>query len=370
MKKQIYLVTGAAGLLGSNITRKLIERGDRVKALVLNRDPAIKHVPKEAQVVFGDITDNESLERFFKIKDDDDIIVIHCASIVTVDPDYNKKVYEVNVQGTKNIVDKCVKHKVKKLVYISSTSAIPELPEGQVIKEVTSFSPKGIIGHYGQTKAEASEIVMNAVREKNLDASIVFPTGICGPNDFAYGPVSTFIVDYVKGKMPAGVAGYFNAVDVRDLADGVIACCERGRKGEGYIMGNELVSMRQMFDLLSELTGCKNVKTIIPIKVANILAAFADKFNKIKYEVGNSISYAVYNMARNYDFSYRKAEVELAYSVRPYKVGKLTSFAVYNMARNNDFSYRKAEIELGYKVRPFKDSMADEITWLRNEGKI
>lgn len=335
MRNEIYLVTGAAGLLGSNITRKLLERGASVKALVLNGDPAIIHVPNKAEVVFGDITDNESLERFFKVNDNKDIIVIHCASIVTVDPDYNKKVYEVNVQGTKNIINKCIEHKVKKLVYISSTSAIPELPEGQVIKEVNSYSKDGIIGYYGQTKAEASELVMKAVREKDLDASLVFPTGICGPNDFAYGPVSTFIIDYVKGKMPAGVAGYFNAVDVRDLADGVIACCEKGRKGEGYIMGNELVSMRQMFDLLAKLTGCKNVKTIIPIKMAIVLATLADKVSKITG-----------------------------------KVGKLTSFAVYNLARNNNFSYKKAEVELGFRVRPFEETIKDEIIWLKNERKI
>ena len=72
--------------------------------------------------------------------------------------------------------------------------------------------------------------------DKVLDASIVFPSGICGPEDYAYGPVSSFIIDYVNGKMPSGVAGSFNAVDVRDLADGVISCCDKGRRGEGYIM--------------------------------------------------------------------------------------------------------------------------------------
>lgn len=150
MNNRTYLITGAAGLLGSNITKKLIERGENVRALVLKGDPAVKHIPSEAEVVFGDITDTTSLEIFFSVPDSQEIIVIHCASIVTVSEERSPKVFDVNVNGTKNIVNKCIEHKVKKLVYISSTSAIPELPEGQIIREVDYFTPEGIIGYYGQ----------------------------------------------------------------------------------------------------------------------------------------------------------------------------------------------------------------------------
>lgn len=335
MAEKIYLVTGAAGLLGSNITKKLIAKGKKVRALVLKGDPAVKHVPVEAQVVYGDITDVESLERFFRVDENLEVTVIHCASIVTVVDSFSKKVYEVNVNGTRNVVRACIAHEVKKLVYISSTSAIPELPMGQTIREVDHYSPEGIIGFYGQTKAEATQIVMDAVKDQNLDASIVFPTGICGPNDFANGPVSSFIIDYVNGKMPAGIAGYFNAVDVRDLADGCIACCEKGRRGEGYIMGNQLVSMREMFDLLSKISGCKNVKTILPAWAAKWMGRGCDLMGKITG-----------------------------------KPGRMTSFAVYNMIRNNDFSYEKAARELGYKVRPFERTIEDEMVWMRSEGML
>ena len=75
----------------------------------------------------------------------------------------------------------------------------------------------------------------------------MFQTGICGPDDYAFGPVASFIIDYCAGKMPGKIAGSFNAVDVRDLADAIVTCCEKGRKGEGYILGNECVSMQQMF---------------------------------------------------------------------------------------------------------------------------
>lgn len=333
MKTRIYLLTGAAGLLGSNISRQLIQQGEEVRALVLKGDPASEHIPTDAEIIRGDITVKEDLDRFFEI-DDREIYVIHCASVVTVSGEFNSKVQEVNVEGTKKMLEKAIEKKVKKFVYVSSTSAIPELPKGQIITEVTTFSPKNIIGHYGQTKAEASQLVMDAV-EKGLDASIVFPTGICGPNDFAYGPVSSFVIEYVAGEMKAGIEGSFNAVDVRDLAAGCISCAQKGRKGEGYIMSNELVTMREMFDLLSELSGAKNVKLILPAAVAKFLGKSSDIVSR---------------------FTHSKP--------------KLTSFAVYNMLRNNHFSSKKAEEELGYQTRPFRDTMRDEILWLQAEGKI
>lgn len=335
MSKKIYLLTGAAGLLGSNISRQLIKQGEEVRALVLQRDPALSEVPKEAEVVLGDITDMVSLDHFFSVASDKEIIVIHCASIVTVSDIPNPKVHEVNVNGTKNIIRKCLEHNVKKLVYVSSTSAIPELPAGKQIKEVKEFSPASVIGFYGKTKAEATQAVLEAVKKEGLNASVVFPSGICGPNDFAYGPVSSFLIEYVNGKMKGGVAGYFNAVDVRDLAKGCISCCDKGRKGEGYIMANQLVSMREMFDLLSELSGCKNVKTILPMEAAKFMAKFGDLKEKITG-----------------------------------KPGRLTSFSVYNMARNNNFGYRKAAEELDYDVRPFRETIRDELLWLQAEGKI
>lgn len=128
MSEKIYLLTGAAGNLGSNISRNLIAAGENVRALVLNGDPAIVRVPKEAEICSGDVLDVSSLEKFFAVPEDKDIYVIHCASIVALDPYYSLKVHDVNITGTQNIIDQCVKHKVKKVVYISSTSAIPELP--------------------------------------------------------------------------------------------------------------------------------------------------------------------------------------------------------------------------------------------------
>ena len=190
--KEIYLVTGAAGNLGSSVVADLLKQGKEVRCLVLKGDPAAARLPRQAQLRVGDVTDPASLEGFFgDLPADADLYVIHCAAIVTVSDTYSQKVWDVNVQGTKNIIDQCLAHGAKRLVYVGSTSAIPELPRGQAITEVDHYDPDKVIGFYGKTKAAASQAVMDAVAQRGLDACLVFPTGIAGPDDYAFGPVAS-----------------------------------------------------------------------------------------------------------------------------------------------------------------------------------
>ena len=136
MEKTVYLVTGAAGFLGSHICDELLKRGDHVRALVLPGDKSVKYIPEEVEITEGDLCNADSLERFFTIPKGQESVVIHCASIVTMNADFNQKLIDVNVGGTKNVIDICLKHsECKKMVYVSSTGAIPEQPKGTVIRE-------------------------------------------------------------------------------------------------------------------------------------------------------------------------------------------------------------------------------------------
>lgn len=163
-------------------------------------------MPEGIEIVHGDILDRASLEPLFKTDEDEEVYVIHCAGIVWVKVEANPKVRAVNVDGTANIIDQCLKHRVKKLVYISSIGAIPELPAGQKIKEIDHFSPNdGLIGYYSITKAEASQLVMDALKQHpEFDASIIHPSGICGPYDYAFGSV-TGRNDYGEGAAAFGI---------------------------------------------------------------------------------------------------------------------------------------------------------------------
>lgn len=114
---RIYLLTGAAGFLGNNIARQLVEKGCRVRGLVLKGDKAVKHIPKGVEIVYGDLTDKTSLEKFFDVEKEQ-IICIHCASIVYLKEELSELVYRVNVEGTRNVIDLCLK-KMWKNLYMS-----------------------------------------------------------------------------------------------------------------------------------------------------------------------------------------------------------------------------------------------------------
>ena len=336
MNNTLYLVTGAAGFLGGTICRQLIERGDKVRAFVLPNDPAMKFVPAEAEIVKGDLTNEESLKPFFDIPEGMDAVVLHIASIVTVNPDFNQKVMDVNVGGTEKIIDLCLSHpQVKKLVYCSSTGAIPEAPKGTAIREVEYFDEHQVLGCYSQSKALATQAVLDAVRERGLNACVVHPSGIMGPEDFAVGETTGTLIKIIGGQMPAGIDGSFNLCNVRDLAAGTIAAADKGRTGECYILGNKPVSFRDFSNMVSEEAGCAKVKMFLPIWAANLVASLAEKAAR------------------------RKGEKPL-----------MTTFSVYNLARNNTFDSSKAEEELGYHTRSYRETIHDEIQWLKATGKI
>lgn len=336
MKKTLYLVTGATGFLGSNVCSQLLERGEKVRAFVLPGDPAIKYIPEEVEIVQGDLCDLGSLEPFFAVSAGTNTIVIHVASMVTVNPDFNQKLVDVNVGGTKNVIAKCLEHEeCEKLVYVSSTGAIPELPKGQRIREVYDFDPDKVVGWYSRTKAMATQEVLDTVKMKGLNACVVHPSGILGPNDFAISETTETVIRIINGEMPIGMQGSFNLCDVRDLAYGCIMAAEKGKKGQCYILGNEEVTLKEICQMISEECGCKKIKFFLPLGTANIIAKIAEK-----------------KATKNGE--------------KPI----MTTFSVYNLARNNSFDYTKAEIELGYQTRSYNETIRDEVAWLKKAGKI
>ncbi len=336
---RIYLLTGAAGFLGSNICAQLLAAGKKVRALVLPGDKSVKFIPKEVEVILGDLCDANSLESFFTVPEGCTSVVIHCASMVTVDPAYSEKLMAVNVGGTRNIITNCLAHpECEKLVYVSSTGAIPEQPHGTPIAEVSQFTPcdpRKVVGAYSQSKAIATQMVLDSVRVMGLKACVVHPSGILGPNDHALGETSRTVLQIIKGEMPMGMQGSFNLCDVRDLAAATIAAVDKGRVGECYILANEPVTLKEICDMLQKECKAKKIRFYLPLGMADKLAKMLEK----------------------------QAE----------KKGKkplMTTFSVYNLARNNVFDYSKAQRELGYTTRSYQETIHDEVQWMIQEGLI
>ena len=336
MSNTMYLVTGAAGFLGSTICRQLVERGEKVRGFVLPGDKSVKYLPKEVEICEGDVCDVSTVRNFFTVPEGTETICMHIASVVTVTPDYSPMVMNVNVGGTKNILHVMKKHpECKKLVYCSSTGAIPEEKKGRKMREVIYYDEDQTVGCYSRSKALASQAVLDAANIEGLNACIVLPSGILGPEDPAIGETTGTVIENLKGAMPLGMDGSFNLCDVRDLAAGFIGAADYGKKVESYILANEEVSFLDFVKLICEESGCKPIKTFLPLSIAYKLAAIMEKS-----------------------------------AAKSGKEPLMTTFSVYNLDKNNSFDYSKAQKEIGYKTRPYKETIKDEIAWLKANGHI
>lgn len=326
---RIYLITGATGFLGREVARQLAKQQEKVIGLRLPGDKA--HLLADVEYIMGDITKPYSLKKFFEQAKGNEAVLIHCAGLVTV-ASREDSLWSVNVDGTRNIVDLCGQYHISKLVYVSSVHAIEEREKGHVIHETKHFSASKVEGIYGKSKAEATAYVLKAA-ERGLDASVVHPSGIIGPEDFSGSYMTETIRAYLKGYFPYAVEGGYDFADVRDVADGVIRCAKKGRSGENYILSNEYITVRQMFDILSMVSGRRKVYGTVPLSVLRLLSGFCEKAEK----------------------AFRAPLL-------------VTPYSVYTLGSNGSFCHEKAEKELGYTVRPIEETLADIVFWMQKKG--
>ncbi len=329
----MYLITGGVGHLGFNIINELLKEDKKIRVLALPNDKNVDKLPKQIEVCYGDVLKTNDLDNFFN-NINEEIIVIHCAGIVSISSSYNELVYNVNVNGTKNVVNKCLEYKVKKLIYISSVHAIPEKSNKQIMNEVSFFSPKLVKGLYAQTKAEASQYVLDSIK-KGLNAVIIHPSGIIGPFDYGNGHLTQLIIDYCNGSLTAGVNGGYDFVDSRDVAFGICQAVKKGKSGECYILSNKYFKIKDILNMLSVITKKKKIKTFISMAFAKITAPLSELYYKIKKQT------PLY-----------------------------TSYSLYTLSSNSYFSHEKATKELDYHPREMQDTLIDTIKFLKKQGRI
>ena len=332
--KRIYIVTGASGFLGNNIIR-MLEHDDNaeVRAFVLNGESISSLNNLKCSIYYGDVTKADTLNSVFEGSGDAEIFVIHCAAVVYIKSKYNSRVYDVNVNGTKNIVDKVLEYNAK-LIYVSSVHAIPEKSDGNLISEVSIFNPDNVVGLYAKTKAEAARYVMDSVKDKGLNACIVHPSGILGPYDFSNSHLTALVREIVRGKLPMCVKGGYDFVDVRDVAKGIIMACDKGKKGECYIMSGEFVSIKKLADLVCDVVGRKRIKVVLPIIIAKIVAPFYEMYYNVKG-----------------------------------KTPLFTKYSLYTLSSNSNFSNEKAKRDLGFVTRDITDTVKDMVMWILGDFK-
>lgn len=330
---QTYLITGATGFLGRAVLQLLLAHSCRILALVMDKDPLAYTIPENVTVFCGDLTDKDTLRSFFAAGGDN-FCVLHCAGIVSVASKPDEAIYRVNVQGTQNIIDLCCEFGAEKLVYVSSVHAIAEKPAPQTITEPDRFAPDEILGDYGKSKSMATALVLEAA-QSGLNASVVLPSGILGPGDLARGNMTRMLLAFCRGRLPLGVKGGYDFVDVRDVAVGVLACAERGKAGECYILSGHYTTIQDMFSLTASQLGRKAPKFCVSATLASCAAPVFEKIAQLRGE-------------------------------RPF----FTPYSIAVLRSNGHFSNAKAVGALGFHARPLRETLQSMILWFQGQALI
>ena len=302
--KTEYIVTGATGFLGGAVVRELISRGHSVTALALPEDPLLPLLPEGAIVRFGDVTDRATLIPVFEGAEG--CRVIHCAGMVSVAAGQGEALGRINVQGTDNIAGLCLEYGAKRLVYVSSVHAIPERPMGEVITEECRVSPELVHGAYAKSKAAANKKVLLAA-EKGLDAGIVYPSGIIVPGDRGMGSMTVMLRSFLRGRLPAGVCGGYDFVDVRNAAAVAVSCADSGRPGEGYILSGRYASIKELLTLAGRLSGRRAPGLFLPRRLAGLAAPIFERRSIRRGEKPFFTPYSISVLGSNGNFSHKKA---------------------------------------------------------------
>ena len=327
----MILVTGSSGHIGNVIVRKLIEEGKPVRVMTKSGEKPMWLNHLDFEVVKGDLRNAQDVLAAVQGTE----IVFHLAGIISISSFNSKELTDTNVYGTQHVVDACLSHGVRRLVYTSSVHALPEGKHGAAIIEDSDFTGKDLFGAYARTKAAATKRVLEAV-DKGLDAVICFPSGVMGPHDYRGSEAGRLIRDYAANKLPVYIDGEYNFVDVRDVVDGLLLALEKGRKGEGYILAGERMTLNQFFTILSSHEEkMKKPKIRIPLPIA----------------IGSA--WVLESACR-------------LIKAKP----MFTVYAIKVLQSNCEISSEKAKSELGYSARSMNESIRDGLEWLKEHKKI
>lgn len=312
-------LTGASGHIGANLCRKLLDKHHDLRVLTSRYTDSLKGL--DLELVQGDLLNKSSL---IELADGAELM-IHLAATISINGDQH--VLDTNVIGTKNVLDVVRTCKVKRLIHFSSIHALVHQPLDQPLDEER---PLAVSDHivYNQSKALAEELVLQAAKS-GIDAVIINPTSVMGPNDFKPSLIGQAIIQLYKGKIPALIPGGYDWVDVRDVVDGTIMAMENGRAGQSYLLSGHFKTLPELYEEIVQIKGIDKKLPLIPFWLAEVGVPFLTAWARIS---GNKPMYTK------------------------------ESVAILKSAHTN-ISSKKARHELGYKSRPFKDTLRDTIDW-------
>ena len=315
-------ITGASGHIGTNLCRALLERGDSLKVLINQYTGSLEGLGLER--VQGNLLDPGSLRRLAEGSE----IFIHLAASISINGDRN--VLETNYQGTRHVLEAVRKSGVRRLVHFSSIHALVHEPLNEALDETRALAFEDRIP-YNRSKALAEQAVREAVAG-GIDAVIINPTSVLGPNDFKPSLIGQALLQLYRGKIPALVPGGYNWVDVRDVVSGTLSAMEKGRRGESYLLSGHFVNLPDLYKMLLELKGSGRKLPVLPFWLAETGVPF------LKAWAGLTGSEPLYT----------SESIKILKTAHP------------------GISSAKAAGEFGYRARPFEETLEDTLKWFRD----
>ncbi len=329
----MILVTGATGFVGSAVTRRLLDKGFKVRALVRSGSVRSNLEGLDIEIVEGDLVDSMSLSNACKGCDG----LFHVAAdyrLWTLDP---SEMFRANVEGTRNLMSAAISAGIARIVYTSSVATLGIPADGSPGDEETPVSYDNMIGPYKQSKFRAEETVRRMIAGEGLKAVIVNPSTPVGCRDIKPTPTGRMIVEAASGRMPAYVDTGLNIVDVNDVAEGHVAAFEKGKIGERYVLGGDNMSLRDILHAVAEASGCRAPKICVPHNLIMPIAVAVEGWARL-----------------------RRQNKEPFVTIDGVRMAKKKMF----------FSCEKARRELGYSPRPAVKALGDAVAWFGENGYI
>jgi dihydroflavonol-4-reductase len=325
----IVFLTGATGFVGSHVARAFAAQGARLHLLVRSTSRLDNLEGLSAGTVIGDLRDPES----FRSALSDCEVLVHVAADYRLWVRDPQAMYAANVDGTRNLLALAREVGVRRVVYTSSVATMGFRKDGTIVDESTPVSLEDMIGHYKRSKYFAEQEAIVAARN-GQQVIVLNPTTPIGANDIKPTPTGQIVVDFLNRKFPAYVDTGLNLVDVDEVARMHVIALERGEPGERYILGGENLSLKQILDKMSAITGIPSPSMEVPHAVAMAFAFFDEMVTG------------------------RMRGKEPRATVEAVRMGKKKMFA----------SSAKAERELGFRIVPVYAALRAAIDWFRAHG--
>jgi dihydroflavonol-4-reductase len=321
-------ITGATGFIGASLARVLLEEGHSVRALARPGSNRGNLAGLPVEVCEGDLLDRESLARGLAGCD----WLFHAAADYRLWTRTPSLMYDINVGGTRNVLEEALTAGVDRVVYTSSVGTLGNPGDGTPGNESTPVTLADMVGHYKKSKFLAERAAESFV-PRGLPLVIVNPSTPVGGLDIKPTPTGKIIVDFLNGRMPAYLDTGLNVIDVEDCARGHLLAARHGRIGEKYILGNENLTLQRIFSMLEEITGLPAPRVRLPYTPI-LLAAYCNE--AISRLTGREplIPLAGVQMARKFMF----------------------------------FDSAKAVSELGLQQRPARQALVRAVEWFRAKG--